>query len=321
MESKSKKRELRIVFMGTPDFAVAGLEILIEKQYNVVGVITAPDKPAGRGRKLTESAVEKYAVAKGLKVLQPTNLKDESFLTELKGLRPNLQIVVAFRMLPKVVWNIPEYGTFNLHASLLPQYRGAAPINWAIINGETTTGVTTFFIDEKIDTGEIILQKETEIGPDENAGALHDKLMALGATLILETVGQVEADIVITKKQPQFDEFKLAPKIFKDDCRIDWSLPGSKIFDFIRGLSPFPTAWCQMKNGDSELSVKVFGASFHKEAHEHEIGSIQTTKNSLKVTVVDGFIELLTIQLPGKRKMAIQDVLNGLKLEGNAHVL
>ena len=316
----SNKEELRIVFMGTPDFAVAGLKKLVEGNYNVVGVITAPDKPAGRGRKINESAVKKYASEKGLKILQPKNLKDESFLEELRTLRPNLQVVVAFRMLPKVVWDLPEHGTFNLHASLLPQYRGAAPINWAIINGEGVTGVTTFFIDEKIDTGEIILQKELEIDSKENVGELHDKLMDLGAGLIIETVDLIWSGKVTTQKQSTTKELKPAPKLFKDNCKIDWSLPGNTIFNFVRGLSPYPSAWSLLNNKE-EISIKVYEVEFEEEEHQFDIGAIVRSKKSLKIAVQDGFIRLVTVQFPGKRKMDIKEVLNGLKLDENVHVL
>ncbi len=218
-----KKRDLRIVFMGTPDFAVSSLKKLVDKGYNIVGVITAPDKPAGRGQKLHESAVKQYAKSQNLNILQPTNLKNEEFLKDLKSLNANLQIVVAFRMLPKVVWQMPEYGTFNLHASLLPNYRGAAPINWAIINGETKTGVSTFFIDEKIDTGEMILQKEINIEPDENAGSLHDKLMAIGSELVIKTVKLIATNSVTTNPQPENVNLKTAYKLNKDNCKIDWN--------------------------------------------------------------------------------------------------
>lgn len=318
---ESNKRDLRIVFMGTPDFAVAGLKKLVESGYNIVGVITAPDKPAGRGRKIQESAVKKYAIENDLKILQPKNLKNESFLEELKALKPNLQIIVAFRMLPKVVWQIPKFGTFNLHASLLPQYRGAAPINWAIINGEEVTGVTTFFIDEKIDTGEIILQKEIPIHSKENAGTLHDKLMNLGAELIMETVTLIENDAVTTHRQPTSEELKSAPKIFKEHCKIDWSAPGESIFNLVRGLSPFPTAWSILYNNNEEISFKVYEVQFEKEDHQLRNGRIEKSKSSLKIAIPDGFIHLLTVQFPGKRKMPIKEVLNGLKLHEDAHVL
>ncbi len=321
MASNKEKEMLRIVFMGTPDFAVQGLSRLVETGYTVVGVITAPDKPAGRGRKLNESAVKRYAVQMGLKVLQPTNLKDASFLEELKALKPNLQIVVAFRMLPKVVWELPELGTFNLHASLLPQYRGAAPINWAIINGERETGVTTFFIDEKIDTGEIIQQKKTKIDPGEDAGSLHDKLMHLGADLILETVSAIASGAVQTKKQPQSKNLKQAPKIFKEDCKIDWSLPLDRLFNFIRGLSPYPAAWTDFSNGDESTTLKIFAVGKEYERHQHKVGALLVSKNHLKIAVKDGFLQLLEVQFPGKRKMEIKELLNGLKVHKDAHVL
>ena len=315
------KKDLRIVFMGTPDFAVAGLKSLVDAQYTIVGVITAPDKPAGRGRKVHESAVKKFAIENGLNVLQPKNLKDESFLANLKLLKANLQIVVAFRMLPKQVWAMPEYGTFNLHASLLPQYRGAAPINWAIINGEKLTGVTTFFIDEKIDTGAIILQRETEINENDNAGSLHDKLMTIGAKLILETVSLIKNGEVAIKEQTHSNTLKKAPKIFKGDCKIDWSLPGETIANFIRGLSPYPTAWSILRNGSQEVQFKVFDVSFKREEHELDIRTITKSKKSLTVTVKDGMIYLRTIQFSGKRKMDVKEVLNGLNLEKDACVL
>ncbi|MCL4166032.1 UNVERIFIED_CONTAM: hypothetical protein GTU68_064780, partial [Idotea baltica] len=225
--------------MGTPDFAVATLQTLLENDYNIVGVITAPDKPAGRGRKLNESAVKQYAKEQGLHIMQPTNLKAESFIEELEKLKANLQIVVAFRMLPKVVWQMPKYGTFNLHASLLPNYRGAAPINWAIINGETKTGVSTFFIDEKIDTGEMILQKEIPINTDENAGSLHDKLMSLGGKLVLDTVSLIAEGNVKTTPQPNDVEMKSANKLNKDNCKIDWNGNISSIYNKVRGLNPY----------------------------------------------------------------------------------
>src|SRR5690606_2867521 len=235
-------KELRIVFMGTPDFAVGVLRKIVEAGKNIVGVITAPDKPAGRGRKLMASAVKEYALSQNLKILQPTNLKDEHFLEELKDLKANLQVVVAFRMLPKAVWQMPELGTFNLHASLLPHYRGAAPINWAIINNERKTGVTTFFIDEKIDTGFIISKKEIEIEERETAGTLHDKLMEEGAALVLETLGLIENENVNPKPQPQNEYLREAPKLTPENTRIDWTKPGKEIDAFIRGLSPYPVA-------------------------------------------------------------------------------
>lgn len=314
------KRELRIVFMGTPDFAVAGLAKLIEHNYIVVGVITAPDRPAGRGRKIQESAVKKYAVEQGIKVLQPTNLKNEDFLNTLKGFNANLQIVVAFRMLPKVVWQMPEYGTFNLHASLLPQYRGAAPINWAIINGETKTGVTTFFIDEKIDTGEIILQASIDISENETAGQLHDKLMNLGANLILNTVNLIENDKVLLSKQKESKELKPAHKIFRETCEIDWNKSLKTIHNHIRGLSPYPTAWTTLHNNGDELTLKIYDVSFSQEEHSFNVGKVFANKKIIRVAVKTGFIHLLEIQLPGKRKMKSHEVLNGFSIASDAYL-
>ena len=242
-------RDLRIVFMGTPEFAVTSLGKILDSGYQVVGVITAPDKPAGRGRKLTQSAVKKFALEKGLNVLQPTKLKDAGFLESLEALGANLFVVVAFRMLPEAVWKMPLYGTFNLHASLLPQYRGAAPINWAVINGEKETGITTFFINERIDTGEMILQERTEIGETETAGQLHDRLMVLGAGLVTKTIDLIAADKVKTEVQPESDELKPAPKIHKETCRVDWQKDARSIINLIRGLSPYPGAWSTLYNG------------------------------------------------------------------------
>lgn len=306
--------------MGTPDFAVAVLDKLVQNSYEVVGVITAPDRPAGRGRNLRESAVKRYAREKNLKVLQPTNLKNDAFLEELKSLDANLQIVVAFRMLPKAVWKMPEHGTFNLHASLLPDYRGAAPINWAIINGERETGVTTFFIDDKIDTGEIILREKTNIAKEDTAGTLHDKLMVLGADLVLETVRQIEDDKVSRTKQSEIKELKSAPKIHKETCKIDWGRPMDKIYDHIRGLSPYPTAWTTLNNGDEPILLKIYEATVQKENHSLDNGMLLHTKKEIKVAVAGGYLKLLEIQLPGKRKMRTQEVLNGLKLTELAYL-
>ena len=312
--------DLRIVFMGTPDFAVASLKQLQENNFNIVGVITAPDRPAGRGRKLNESAVKKYALEHNLKILQPTNLKNESFLQDLKSLNANLQIVVAFRMLPKAVWQLPEFGTFNLHASLLPEYRGAAPINWAIINGEKKTGVTTFFIDEKIDTGEIILQKKTTIGKSETAGELHDRLMLLGGELVVKTVKQIANGKVSTIKQPNKEE-KEAPKLYKDNCRIDWQASRKKIFNKIRGLSPYPAAWTTLQNGEQQIELKIYGAKKLKEKHNLKIGTLVVSKKEIKVAVKKGYILITEIQLSGKRKMKTQDLLNGYTFLAKSKVL
>lgn len=307
------KKELRIVFMGTPDFAVESLRILVENKYNVVGVITAPDKPAGRGQKLNESAVKKYALSQNLNILQPTNLKSEEFIEDLKKLNASLQIVVAFRMLPEVVWNMPELGTFNLHASLLPQYRGAAPINWAIINGEKETGVTTFFLQHKIDTGDIIAQTKVDIGENETAGELHDKLMMIGKDLVLKTVKDIETNNVSTIPQNENQELKEAFKIFKPFCKIDWSKSIDEIHNHIRGLSPYPTAFTEFKSKTSEelISCKIFQSIKEKINHQHPTGTIFQTKNELKVAVEGGFINILELQLAGKKKMEITALLNG----------
>ncbi|MBT8209686.1 MAG: methionyl-tRNA formyltransferase [Eudoraea sp.] len=307
-------RRIRIVFMGTPDFAVPVLDALLTEGYKVVGVITAPDKPAGRGRKLHQSAVKHYALDKGLKILQPTNLKGEAFQEELRALKANLQIVVAFRMLPRAVWEMPEYGTVNLHASLLPQYRGAAPINWAIINGESETGVTTFYINERIDTGEIIMQEKTPVGPEENAGALHDRLMHLGAGLVLKTVSLIEKDEVNPIVQSEDGALKAAPKIHRDTCKIDWEQPGKVIYDKIRGLSPYPAAWTFLHNPEDPVVLKIYGAAFKPEAHTLDPGTPTVAKDSLKIAVIDGYLRLLEIQLSGKKRMAVKEFLNGYKL-------
>jgi len=309
--------DVRIVFMGTPDFAVGVLKNLIYHKFNVVGVITSPDKPAGRGRKLNQSAVKKYAVDQGIKILQPTNLKNESFLKELKELNANLQIVVAFRMLPRVVWQLPKLGTFNLHASLLPEYRGAAPINWAIINGETKTGVSTFFIDEKIDTGEIILQDEVDISETDNAGDLHDKLMAVGSKLVVKTVKLIQKGNVATVIQPE-KEKKPAPKIYKETCKIDWFQPIQNIYNKIRGLSPYPTAWTIIDNIDESIETKIYAVRKEIIQHNYNVGTIITSKKEMKIAVKNGFIIVDQMQLPGKRKMNTRDLLNGFVFHTNA---
>tara|TARA_B110000240_G_scaffold98128_1_gene111114 strand:- start:220 stop:1164 length:945 start_codon:yes stop_codon:yes gene_type:complete len=313
-------RDLRIVFMGTPDFAVAILKYLIENNYTIAGVVTAVDKPAGRGRKLNESAVKKYANSQNLTVLQPTNLKNEGFLQELKTLNANLQIVVAFRMLPKVVWQMPEFGTFNLHASLLPAYRGAAPIHWAIINGETKTGATTFFIDDKIDTGEIILQEEIEVLPNETVGTLHDKLMHLGATLVSKTVDYINKGNVKTLKQPDLEE-KSAPKLSPENTRIDWSDSLDGIYNKIRGLNPFPTAWTFIKNNGEDISVKIYAIKKETADHHFTFGKIIATKKELKVAVSKGYIIIEEIKLSGKKKMDAKSLLNGYAFSSEAKML
>jgi len=311
-------KKLRIVFMGTPDFAVATLKTLVENNYNIVGVITAPDKPAGRGRQLHESAVKKYARSQELTILQPTNLKNEAFLEILKTLEANLQIVVAFRMLPKVVWQMPKYGTFNLHASLLPNYRGAAPINWAIINGEEKTGVSTFFIDEKIDTGAMILQQTINIESDENAGALHDKLMAIGSELVLKTVNIIANGAVETIPQKETKNIKTAYKLNKDNCKINWHDSINYIYNHIRGLSPYPAAWCTLINNEDTLDIKLYNVEMEVLEHDLKIGSIISTKKELKVAVTNGYIIIKEIKLPGKRAMDVKSLLNGYTFHKNA---
>ncbi|OUS02247.1 methionyl-tRNA formyltransferase [Flavobacteriales bacterium 33_180_T64] len=307
--------------MGTPDFAVATLKTLIDNEYDVVGVITAPDKPAGRGRQLNESAVKRYAASQELTILQPTNLKNEAFLKELEILNANLQIVVAFRMLPEVVWNMPMYGTFNLHASLLPNYRGAAPIHWAIINGETKTGVTTFFIDEKIDTGAMILQEEVAIKDNETVGSLHDKLMSVGSELVVKTVNLIQEGDIETTIQPKTEDLKTAYKLNKDNCKIDWNLDLNSIYNKIRGLNPFPAAWCFLFNEEAQLSVKLFKIEKEYGQHDFNIGELIVTKNELKVAAIDGYIHIKEIQLPGKRKMDVKSLLNGYNFSKNAKML
>ena len=311
-------RDLRIVFMGTPEFAVASLEAILNAKYNVVGVITAPDRPAGRGRKLRESAVKSFAKSKDLKVLQPVNLKSEEFQKELKALNPNVQVVVAFRMLPKSVWNFPEYGTFNLHASLLPQYRGAAPINWAIINGETKTGVSTFFLDEKIDTGAMILQEEVSIDADENVESLHDRLMSVGSQLVVKTLDEIRNGDVYTEKQQESESLKDAPKLSRENTKIDWNWPVDKIFNHIRGLNPYPAAWCYLENSSEELPVKIYGIKKMKQEHHLPNGTITVMDNQIKVAATDGYILIDEIQLPGKRKMLSKALLNGFNFAPDA---
>ena len=310
--------KLRIVFMGTPEFAVGILDTIIKNDYDVVGVITAADKPAGRGQKIKYSAVKEYALEHNLNLLQPTNLKDAIFLEELKALNPNLQIVVAFRMLPEVVWKIPKLGTFNLHASLLPNYRGAAPINWAIINGDTKTGVTTFFIDDKIDTGAIILSSEIEIAPDENAGQLHDRLMHLGSGAVLETLSLIEQGNVTTTIQKDSLEIKTAYKLNKENCKIDWTKSGIEIFNLIRGLSPYPSAWCFFSDKNEEWNVKIYEAKLISENHNYPTGCIICNKKEMKIAVENGYIQVLSLQFPGKKKMNTAELLNGMTFSKDA---
>jgi methionyl-tRNA formyltransferase len=310
--------KLRIIFMGTPEFAVGILDSILKNNYEVVGVITAADKPAGRGQKIKFSAVKEYAIDNNLNLLQPTNLKDNDFINELQSLNANLQVVVAFRMLPEVVWKMPSLGTFNLHASLLPDYRGAAPINWAIINGETKTGVTTFFIDDKIDTGAIILSNEIEITKNETAGELHDKLMILGSQTVIETLIKSENRNVKTTIQPENHLLKTAHKLNKENCKVDWNKNAKQIHDQIRGLSPYPTSWCFFKDNETEWNVKIFETDIEIENHTFAVGSIISTKKELKIAVKDGFVLIKSIQFPGKKRIKTFELLNGIQFSVEA---
>ena len=321
-----KKEDLRIVYMGTPEFAVESLRCLVEGGYNVVGVITMPDKPAGRGHKLLYSPVKQYALEHGLPLLQPEKLKDEAFLEQLRAWKADLQIVVAFRMLPQVVWAMPRLGTFNLHASLLPQYRGAAPINWAVINGEVETGITTFFLKQEIDTGEVIQQVRVPIADTDDVGAVHDRLMMLGGKLVTETVDAILNNTVRTIPQEQMlvtGELHAAPKIFKETCRIDWNRPVKQVYDFIRGLSPHPTAWTELhQEGQEPVVLKIYESEKLFLAHEFPVGTVQTDgKTYLRVAVPDGFIGLRSLQLPGKKRLRVDELLRGFRLSEPAKVL
>lgn len=306
------KQDLRIVFMGTPEFAVASLDALVGGGYNVVGVVTMPDKPAGRGYKMQFSAVKEYALAHNLPLLQPEKLKNEEFLDALRALHADLQIVVAFRMLPEVVWAMPPLGTFNLHGSLLPQYRGAAPINWAIINGEQETGVTTFFLQQEIDTGDLILQKRTPITDGDNAGTIHDRLMSIGAAAVVETVDCIIAGTAPKTPQPQGITLKSAPKIFKETCRVDWTQSCHQIFNFVRGLSPYPAAWSVLHTDDKTIDIKLFEVTREPAAHTLQAGQVVCDgKNYLKVAVADGFVKIESLQPAGKKRMSAADWLRG----------
>lgn len=321
-----RKEDLRIVYMGTPDFAVPSLDALIKGGYNVVGVITMPDKPAGRGHKVQYSPIKNYALEHNLPLLQPERLKDEAFLEALRLWQADLQIVVAFRMLPQVVWDMPRLGTFNLHAALLPQYRGAAPINWAVINGETKTGATTFFLSHEIDTGRIILKREISIADDENVGSVHDRLMDMGKDLVTETVDlllDADGDLngITTIDQESLyespEELKPAPKIFKETCHIDWNKGVREIYNLIRGLSPYPAAWTELSDAEgNQLIAKVYRASIIQEgaSPQHTAGTILSDgKHYLHVCCLDGLLAIEELQLPGKKRMSIQALLNGWK--------
>ncbi len=318
------KKELKIVFMGTPDFAVATLRELVEGGYEVAGVVTSPDKPVGRhGSALQPSAVKLYALEKGLPVLQPEKLRDESFLVELRALQADIQVVVAFRMLPEIVWNMPRFGTFNLHASLLPKYRGAAPINWAIMNGEKETGVTTFFLTNEIDTGRIILQRKLAITDTDDAGIVHNALMIIGAELVTETVDLVlkKDGVLATIPQEalyaQSGILSPAPKIFTETCRVDWQQSVTKVYNFIRGLSPYPTAWTEIINPSGvTTTMKIFASEKISETHDLSYGAIRTDgKNYLNVAAVDGFIRILSLQIAGKKRITVKELLNGTKID------
>lgn len=314
-----EKQKIRIVFMGTPGFAVASLEKLVNEKYNVVAVVTVPDKPAGRGQKLQESEVKQFAVAHNIPVLQPEKLKSPEFLEQLKSFQPDLQIVVAFRMLPEIVWQLPPLGTFNLHGSLLPHYRGAAPINRAVMNGEKKTGVTTFFLQHKIDTGNIIFREELPIGENETAGEVHDRMMVLGAGLVTKTVDAIAEgnypEIPQSSLVKPGEEINEAPKIFREDCKINWNLPGRKIHDHIRGLSPYPAAWANLHSeNNAEVMLKFFRSEFIPSAHSHSPGTIL---DDFTVATSDGMVRILEVQAPGKKKMPVADFLRGFSLGKN----
>jgi len=316
-------KNVRILFMGTPEFAVASLHILVENNYSIVGVVTAPDKPAGRGKMLRQSAVKEYALKHNLTILQPTNLKDPDFISQLKAFKADLQIVVAFRMLPEIVWNMPQLGTFNLHASLLPQYRGAAPINWAIINGETRTGVTTFFLDKEIDTGHIIFSESTNISTTETAGDLHDRLMRIGSQLVLKTTNAISMGEIKPIPQEKVltieTDLKHAPKLNKENCRIKWDDKGENIYNLIRGLSPYPAAYTfLLKQDKKELNLKIFNSRFEFSQNTIETGRIESDcKTYLKIKCSNGWLFLEEIQLEGKKRMKIIDFLRGFKIDDN----
>lgn len=320
------KKDLRIVYMGTPEFAVESLKRLVEGGYNIVGVITMPDKPMGRhGSVLQPSPVKQYAVSQGLKVLQPEKLKNEEFVAELRSLNADLQIVVAFRMLPEVVWSMPRLGTFNLHASLLPQYRGAAPINWAVINGDTETGITTFFLKHEIDTGEIIDQVRVPIADTDNVEVVYERLMRLGGDLVLKTVDAILEGSVKTIPQEelaQVGELRPAPKIFKETCRIDWTIGVKRIYDFVRGLSPYPAAWTELyQEGADPIMLKIFETEKLFCEHSLTPGTIVTDcKTYFKIASSDGYVNVLSLQLAGKKRMEINDFLRGYRHTEKAYV-
>ena len=304
--------QLRIVFMGTPDFATESLRRLVENNYNIVGVVTAPDRPAGRGQKIKFSSVKEYAVSQNLQVLQTEKLKNPQFIDELKNLEADLFVVVAFRMLPEIVWRLPAKGTFNLHGSLLPRYRGAAPINWAVINGDKETGVTTFFIEKDIDTGNIIFQEKLSISDKDTAGNIHDKLMHIGSELVCKTIDAIESNKA--PNSPQLNETAThAPKIFKADCKVNWEENSVVIHNKIRGLSPYPTAWTSI---DKDKTLKLFSSSYENANHNETIGKILISNNKeMKVAAKDGFVHIHELQLSGKKRMKTEDFLRGYNFE------
>ncbi len=313
------KEDLRIVFLGTPDFAVESLRRIVDGGYNVVGVVTMPDKPAGRGHKLYQSPVKEFALERRLHLMQPVKLKDQEFVDELRSLNADLFVVIAFRMLPEVVWAMPRLGTFNLHASLLPRYRGAAPINWAVINGDTETGVTTFFLKHEIDTGDIIAQERIEIRPTDNVGDVHDRLMLLGADLTIKTIDDIIAGTLTTVPQDQLigdSEPTPAPKIFKETCQIDWTASAEQVHNLVRGLSPYPAAWSILTDGDSEIgAVKIFETRIEDGNSTLTPGEVHIVDGRLTVGSGDGkAIEILSLQVPGKRRMSTSDFLRGSRL-------
>jgi len=304
--------------MGTPEFAVAPLQQLVEQKYTIVAVITAVDKPAGRGQKLSFSAVKEYALSQNIPVLQPESLKNETFLHELESYKADLQIVVAFRMLPKVVWNMPPKGTFNLHASLLPQYRGAAPINWAIINGDTETGVTTFFIEEQIDTGNIIFQEKVTIEASDTIGTLYEKLINIGASLVIKTTNAIMMNNIkpIPQAEIPVEQLRPAPKINKESCRINWNCDAKTIHNLVRGFSPYPAAWTELVSNDSSNTIKIFSTSFENANHTIEPGTIITdSKSYIKIACCNGYINITDLQPSGKKRMDASSFLNGHKIK------
>lgn len=313
------KEELRIIYMGTPDFAVETLRLLVERGYNVVAVVTMPDKPAGRGHKIQFSPVKQYALSVGLPVLQPERLKDEAFIEELRSYNAHMQIVVAFRMLPQVVWDMPPMGTFNLHASLLPQYRGAAPLNWAIMNGDKETGITTFFLTHEIDTGRVIQRRSIPIADTDNVGIIHDRLMEMGAEMVCETVDNIIADKVVAIAQEELmtdEPLRPAPKIFKDTCHLDFARKVEDLYNQVRGLSPYPAAWCEFVSPEGEaVGVKVFEAARHICEHCNTPGTIHTDgKKVIEIACEDGYLQILSLQLAGKKRLTAEELLRGFRL-------